>query len=78
MRSVELAKVALASEGLRLRRMARRQALRVAYGAGAAVFGIAMLVVLHFVIYLLLLKLVLMLKLQNSFSQRMCLLRVVT
>ena len=58
MRSVELAKVALASEGLRLRRMARRQALRVAYGAGAAVFGIAMLVVLHFVIYLLLLKLV--------------------
>lgn len=58
MRSVELAKVALASEGLRLRRLARRQALRVAYGAGAAVFGIAMLVVLHFVVYLLLVQLV--------------------
>lgn len=52
MRSVELAKVALASEGLRLRRLVRRQALRVAFGAGAAVFGIAVLVVLHFVIYL--------------------------
>ena len=54
MRSVELAKVALASEGLRLRRMARRQAMRVAYGAGAAVFGLAVFMVLHFVIYIVL------------------------
>ena len=58
MRSVELAKVAVASEGLRLRRFARRQALRVAYGAVAAVFALATLVVLHFVIYLALLHLV--------------------
>ena len=54
MRSVELAKVALASEGLRLRRMARRQAMRVAYGAGAVVFGLAVFMVLHFVIYIVL------------------------
>lgn len=54
MRSVELTKVAVAAEGLRLRRFARRQALRVAFGAAAAVFGIAVLVVLHFVIYLVL------------------------
>lgn len=54
MRSVELAKVAVAAEGLHLRRFARRQAMRVAYGAGAAVFGLAALVVLHFAIYIVL------------------------
>ena len=51
MRTVELAKVAVAAEALRLRRIARRQAMRGAYGAGAAVFGIAVLIVLHIVIY---------------------------
>lgn len=49
MRTVELAKVAAAAEALRLRRIARRQAVRAAYGVGAAVFGIAVLVVLHVV-----------------------------
>lgn len=51
MRAVELAKVAAAAEALRLRRIARRQALRGAYGAVALVFGIAVLVVLHVVIW---------------------------
>ena len=51
MRAVELAKVAAAAEALRLRRIARRQAFRVAYGAVALVFGIAVLVVLHVVIW---------------------------
>ena len=47
MRTVELAKVAVAAESLRLRRLAKRQAMRAAYAAGAAVFGIAVLVGLH-------------------------------
>ena len=47
MRTVELAKVAAAAEALRLRRVARRQAMRVAFGAAAGVFAIAVLVVLH-------------------------------
>ena len=51
MRSVELAKVAASAEALRLRRMARRQGMRAAYGAGAAVFAIGVLVLLHVVIY---------------------------
>ena len=51
MRSVDLAKVAAAAEALRLRRIARRQALRGAYGAVALVFAIAVLVVLHVVIW---------------------------
>ena len=54
MRTVELAKVAVAAESLRLRRVARRQAMRAAYGAGAAVFGIAVLVALHVVLWHLL------------------------
>lgn len=49
MRTVELAKVAAAAEALRLRRMARRQAIRAVYGLGAAIFGVAVLVVLHVV-----------------------------
>jgi hypothetical protein len=58
MRAVELAKVAAAAEALRLRRIAKRQAMRAAYGAGAAVFGIAVFVLLHVVAYHLLLKVV--------------------
>lgn len=50
MRSVELAKVAAAAEALRLRRLARRQGLRVGLGVGAAVFGIAVLAMLHVLI----------------------------
>jgi hypothetical protein len=49
MRAVELAKVAAAAEALRLRRIARRQGMRVAFGAGAAVFAVAVLVGLHVV-----------------------------
>lgn len=52
MRTVELTKVAVASEGLRLRRFARRQALRVAFGVGAAVFALFALGVLHFTIFI--------------------------
>lgn len=52
MRTVELAKIATAAEALRLRRIARRQALRGAYAVAAAVFAIAVLVVLHFTVYI--------------------------
>lgn len=51
MRAVELAKVAAAAEALRLRRLARRQAIRAGLGVGAAVFGIAVFVLLHIIIY---------------------------
>lgn len=51
MRTVELAKVAASAEALRLRRVAHRQGMRVAYGAGAAVFAIAVFVLLHVVAY---------------------------
>ncbi len=51
MRTVELAKVAASAEALRLRRLAYRQGMRAAYGAGAAVFGIAVFVLLHVVAY---------------------------
>lgn len=51
MRTVELAKVAASAEALRLRRVAYRQGMRVAFGAGAAVFAIAVLVLLHVVAY---------------------------
>ncbi|HYZ63477.1 MAG TPA: hypothetical protein VE650_13590 [Acetobacteraceae bacterium] len=54
MRAVELAKVAAAAEALRLRRFARRQGMRAAFGAGAAVFGIAVFVLLHVLAYHLL------------------------
>ena len=54
MRTVELAKIATAAEALRLRRIARRQAFRAAYGAGAVVFALAVLIVLHFLIYVVL------------------------
>jgi len=51
MRAVELAKVAAAAEALRLRRIAHRQGMRAAFGAGAAVFGIAVFVLLHVVAF---------------------------
>ena len=58
MRAVELAKVAAAAEALRLRRLARRQAIRAGLGAGAAIFGIAVFVLLHVLAYDLLLAVV--------------------
>ena len=51
MRTVELAKVAASAEALRLRRVAYRQGRRAAYGVVAAVFGIAVFVLLHVVAY---------------------------
>lgn len=51
MRTVDLAKIAASAEALRLRRIARRQGMRAAYGAAAAVFGIAVFVLLHVVAY---------------------------
>lgn len=51
MRTVELARVALAAEGLYLRRVARRQALRGAFAVAAAIFAVLMLAVLHIVLY---------------------------
>ena len=51
MRTVELAKAAAQAEKLRLQRIATRKAMRVAYYAGAGVFGVATLVLLHVVAY---------------------------
>ena len=51
MRSVELAKVAAAAESLRLKRIATRQGMRVAYAAGAAVFAVGVLVLVHVVLF---------------------------
>lgn len=55
MRAVELGKVAAAAEALRLRRLTQRQIMRGAYGAAAAVFAIAVFVLLHVIAYDLLL-----------------------
>lgn len=54
MRSVELARAAAQAEALRVRLFATRQAMRGAFGAVAAVFGLAILVMLHVILYLLL------------------------
>lgn len=54
MRAVELAKVAANAEALRLREMSKRQAMRGAYGGAAALFGIAVFVLLHVVVFYLL------------------------
>ncbi len=51
MRSVELAKVAAAAEALRLRRLARRQAIRAVVGITALLFGLAAFALLHVVGY---------------------------
>ena len=55
MRSVELARAAAQAEALYLRRLAQRQGMRAAFGAVAAVFGIALLVMLHVLLYVILL-----------------------
>lgn len=47
MRTVRLAQVAAQAEGLVLKRMALRFGKRAAYGAVAAVFGLALLVMVH-------------------------------
>ncbi len=47
MRLVRLAKIAAQAEALRLRRFARRQAMRGVYGAVAAVFAFGLLAWLH-------------------------------
>lgn len=54
MRSVELARAAAQAEALYLRRMARRHAMRGVFGAVAAVFGIATVVMLHVLLYVIL------------------------
>lgn len=54
MRTTELAKVAASAEKLRLQALAKRQAMRAAYGAVAAVFGLGVLILLHVVVYQLL------------------------
>ena len=54
MRSVELARAAAQAEALYLRRMAQRQAVRGVFGAVAAVFGLAILVMVHVLIYVIL------------------------
>ncbi len=51
MRSVELAKVAASAEALRLRRLARRQAIRAGLGVGALLFGLAAFLLLHLIAY---------------------------
>ena len=51
MRTVELAKAAAQAEKLRLQRIATRKGMRVAFYAGAGVFGVASLVLLHVVAY---------------------------
>ena len=56
MRSVELAKVAVSAEALRLRRLARRQSRRAAFGAAAAVFVLAALFGLHVLLWVALLN----------------------
>lgn len=55
MRSVELARAAAQAEALYLRRIAQRQVSRAVFGAIAAVFGIAILVMAHVLAYVLLL-----------------------
>ena len=57
MRALELAKVAAAAEALRVKRYARRQGIRVGFGVGAAVFGLAVLIMIH-VLALMLLEMV--------------------
>ena len=54
MRSVELARVALSAEALRLRRLARRQAFRAVYAIVALVFLLAVFFGLHVLLWMLL------------------------
>lgn len=52
MRGLELAKVAAAAEMLRLRRLARRQAIRAGLAVGALLFALAAFAMLNSVCYL--------------------------
>lgn len=54
MRTAELAKVAARAETLRVKTLAKRQAMRVAFGAVAGVFALGVLILVHVVAYLLL------------------------
>ncbi len=47
MRAVELAKVAAAAEALRVKRFARRQGIRLGLAAGAVVFLLALVAMIH-------------------------------
>ncbi len=58
MRAVDLAKVAASAEALRLKRLARRQAIRVAYLVVAVLFALAAFAFLHVLAYIALLLLV--------------------
>ena len=51
LRVVTLAKLAAQAEGVRLKALAKRQGMRGAYGAVAAVFGLLLLVMLHISIF---------------------------
>lgn len=52
MRAIELAKVAAAAESLRLRRLARRQAIRAAMAVAAALFGFAAFAFIHVLLFI--------------------------
>ena len=54
MRTVDLGRTAAQAELLRIKRLVSRQVMRVVWGAVAAVFGIAVLVMLHVLGYELL------------------------
>ncbi len=54
MRTVDLGRTAAQAEVLRIKRLVRRQAMRAVWGVVAAVFLIAVLVMLHAVIFALL------------------------
>lgn len=54
MRAVELAKVAAAAEALRVKRYVRRQGIRAGLAAGAVVFLLALVAMLHVLIVVLL------------------------
>jgi hypothetical protein len=54
MRAVELGRTAAQAELLRFKRSIRRQAMRGVWGAVAAVFGIAVLVMVHVIGFMLL------------------------
>ncbi len=51
MRTVTLARIAAEAEGIRLKRLARRQAMRVGYLAVASLFGLFLAVMLHLSVF---------------------------
>lgn len=54
MRTIDLGRTAAQAELLRIKRLIRRQAMRGVWGAVAAVFAIAVLVMIHVLAYVLL------------------------